>query len=240
MNLKEIRMKARDLSGRYDLVNEDDSDNGMDFFLNEGQRLLDRLGENQKTWASAYKFALADSYVVSFQYCRAIKEIWVSSTTARWQLTKKSYQEILADYLSGDPAELESGTPLYYTPIITRHIPGDITALTIEAFLDFVEVPYGQSPSYNSIMFNIPTDTKLAVEIKGLFYTTELSEDDDFSYWSALHPALLIKAAFREMEVFNQNQSKVEGWEKAIAVEIKGINQDLVDELISEIDEMEG
>jgi len=240
MNLLEVRIKARELSGRYDLVEEDNSDNGMDFFIREGQRLLDRLGENQKSWASTFKFAEIGDYVISFQYCRAVKEVWVSSTTARWQLEKKSYQDILAEYLSGDPAELTNGAPLYYTPIITRHIPKDVTALTIEAFLDFVEVPFGQNPTYNSIMFNIPTDEKLAVEIKGLFYSVELTEDTDYNYWSVNHPGLLIIAAFRAIEVFNQNQSKIESWEKAIASELKGISEDLVSEIIADIDQMEG
>jgi hypothetical protein len=43
----------------------------------------------------------------------------------------------------------------------------------------------------------------------------------------------------RELEIFNQNQSKVEGWDKALLIEIDQINKDLVSELSAEIESME-
>ena len=56
MNLLQIRTKFRDISGRFDLVNSDYSDNGADFYINEGRKFLDRLGEVQKSWASCFRF----------------------------------------------------------------------------------------------------------------------------------------------------------------------------------------
>jgi len=56
MNLLQLRTKFRSLSGRFDLVNADFTDNGADFFINEGRKYLDRLDETQKSWASCFRF----------------------------------------------------------------------------------------------------------------------------------------------------------------------------------------
>ena len=54
MNLIQIREKFRDLSGRYDLV-DDDATGTADFLINSGSKFLDRLAEVQKTTATYYK-----------------------------------------------------------------------------------------------------------------------------------------------------------------------------------------
>ena len=62
MNLLQIRQKFRTLSGRHDLVESDGSDNGADFYINAGQRHLDRLDETQKSPAICYKFCEVNRY----------------------------------------------------------------------------------------------------------------------------------------------------------------------------------
>ena len=49
MNLKEIREQFVKRSGRYDLVSSTTNwtDNGADFFIRNGQKLLDRLEHTQ-------------------------------------------------------------------------------------------------------------------------------------------------------------------------------------------------
>ena len=75
MNLLQLRVKFREISGRFDLVNDDGSDNGADFFINEGRKYLDRLDETQKSWASCFRWLEIGKFSVSFPYCRAIKEV---------------------------------------------------------------------------------------------------------------------------------------------------------------------
>ena len=98
MNLLQIRTKFRELSGRFDLVNSDFSDNGADFFINEGRKFLDRLIKTQKSYASCFRFIEVGKFSAQFPYCRAIKEVWVMSTSARWQLKKVSLQNLISDY----------------------------------------------------------------------------------------------------------------------------------------------
>jgi len=241
MNLLQIRQKFRELSGLYDLVNEDGSDNGADFFINEGRKFLDRLDETQKSWASCFRFIEVGHFSTSFPYCRAIKEVWVADTTnSRWQLEKKDLQDLIAGYMADVPSERNEGTPLYYSPCITRYIPEDADITEIEAFVGYVDIPSGNAHEYNTIMLNVPVQYKTMVEIKGLFYSQELVNDEDKNYWSEVHPMLLIMAAMRQVEIANRNTQGVNDWTNAILMEMKQLGMDLVEELIAEVDQMEG
>ena len=240
MNLLQVRTLFRKLSGRFDLVNEDFSDNGADFFINEGRKFLDRLDETQKSWASAFKLLDTNRFSVSFPYCRAIKEVWASSTSARWQLKKKRLQDLIEGYLTGLPSSRTSGTPLYYSPCITRYSPEDSTIEDLESFIGFVEVPSGNAHEFNSIMVNVPTSEKLTITINGLFYSMELVNDTDKNYWSEVHPLLLYTSAMRYVEVTNRNTQGVNDWTASILTDMKQLGMDLVEELISEVDQMGG
>jgi hypothetical protein len=240
MNLLQMRTLFRQLSGRHDLVNADFTDNGADFFINEGRKFLDRLDETQKSWGSAFKLLDIGHYSVSFPYCRAIKEAWVASTSARWQLAKMSLQDMIESYLTGLPSSRTVGTPEYYSPCITRYIPENATVEDIESFIGFVEIPDGNAQEYNTIMVNVPTSEKLTVIINGLFYSSELVEDTDENYWSAVHPMLLYMAAMRQIEITNRNTQGVNDWVASITTDMRQLGFDLVEELIAEVSVMEG
>ena len=240
MNLLQMRTKFRELSGRHDLVNADFSDNGADFFINEGRKFLDRMDETQKSWASCFRLMEANRFSVQFPYCRAIKEVWVSSIAeGRWQLEKVDLQDLIMGYLTGLPSSRTAGVPLYYSPCITRYIPENATVEDIEAFIGYVEIPAGNAHEWNAIMINVPTDTQLTVTINGLFYSMELIEDTDENYWSAVHPMLLYMSAMRQVEITNRNTQGVNDWKNSIDVEMKQLGMDLVEELISEITQIE-
>jgi len=240
MNLVQLRTLFRSLSGRYDLVNADFTDNGADFFINEGRKYLDRLDEHQKTWATCYRNILTDAWSTSFPYCRAVKEVWVASATERWQLEKKRLQDLIAGYLTGLPTSRDSGTPLYYSPCITRFIPEDSTPAHIASFAPWTDVIVLDGYDYNAILLNVPTDEDLVVTINGFFYSPELAEDEDENYWSAAHPMLLYMSAMRQIEVANRNTQGVNDWTAAIHAEVQQLGFDLVEEIIAEIDQMEG
>ncbi len=239
MNLLQIRQKFREISGRFDLVDALGADLGADFFINEGSKFLDRMQETQKSWATVYKFLELGLWSVQFPYCRAIKEVWAASTSARWQLKKKSLQDLIEGYLTGLPSSRDPGEPLYYAPCITRYIPEDATAVTLESFIGWVEVPSGGTHDYNAILLNVPASEKLTLIINGLFYSKLLVADADVNYWSEVHPLLLISAAMRQLEVVNRNTQGVNDWNNAIGTEMQQLGFDLVEEIIAEADVME-
>ena len=240
MNLLQVREQFRDLSGRHDLVNKDGSDNGANFFINEGRKFLDRLDENQKTWGSYFRFINLGYYSAVFPHCRSLKEVWAMTSTERWQLEKMDLQNIIADYMTEIPSLRSTGVPGYYAPIITRYIPEDATVVDIETFIGWLDIPSGNAHEYNGIILNVPTSERISVDIRGLFYSMELVADTDTNYWSSVHSGLLLKSALRELETFSQNAAKIKLWNEAILIDAKSIGMDLVEELIAEVDQMEG
>lgn len=234
MNLIQIRRKFASLSGRYDLLNEDPSET-IDFFINSGSEFLDRISEVQKTFATHYRYLVQGAWNIQFPYCRAVKEVWVASTTARWQLEKIKLQDMLAGYMSELVANMAQGGTMYYSPTLTR--TSGIPPVGIGGYIDMI---VSQGNLYNAIIVSPPPDQQLVVEVKGLFQSDILTVDIDENFWSVAHPSLLIKAALHEMEVFNQNTEKTLAWEKTINLELDGINKDLVEEIVAEISEMEG
>ena len=240
MNFLQLRQKFRDLSGRFDLVDSVGVDTGAGFYINEGRKFLDRMDETQKSWGTCYKFMDTGFWSVQFPYCRAIKEVWAGSTTAKWQLEKKRLQDLIEGYLLGLPSSRTNGIPEYYAPCISRYVPENATVNSIESFLGWVDIPSGNASDFNAILVNVPTSEKLTMIINGLFYSAELVNDTDENYWSAVHPMLLYMAAMRQVEINNRNTQGVNDWTSAIATDMKQLGMDLVEELISESSQMEG
>jgi len=141
--------------------------------------------------------------------------------------------------LTGLPSTRTAGSALYYAPCLSRYIPENAEAGDIGALAGFTEVPAGNAFEYNTILLNVPVQYQSMLDIRGLFYSKELVEDDDVNYWSVNHPMLLYMSAMRQIEIVNRNTQGVNDWTTAIAVEIKQLGMDLVEELISEIDQME-
>lgn len=235
MNLLDIKKRFRDLSGRYDLADDDAADT-LRFIINSACKNLDRLTENQKTWGSYFNTLAADAYQLTIPHCRAIKEVWLATTTARWQLEKMNLQDIIVNYLASAP---DSGSSLYYSPVITRKIPENADLSAFSTYMTFLDTITNTNNSYNGIVILPPPDSTVLVEVRGFFYSRELVNDSDENYWSINHPLTLLKAVMRELEVFNQNKSKTNAWDEALANEITNINKDLVEEIVAEVDVME-
>ena len=240
MNYLQLRQQFREVSGRFDLVDAAGVDTGAGFFINEGRKFLDRLDETQKSWASCFRFVEVGSFAAHFPHCRAIKEVWAMSTEERWQLEKVNLQDLIAGYLTDFPGERTGGEFEYYSPAITRYIPEDTIIEDFESYLGWVDVSSGNAHEFNSVLFSVPADKKLVVDIKGLFYSMELVNDTDENYWSAVHPMLLIMAAMRQIEIINRNTQGVNDWTASIDVEAKQLGMDLVEELIAEVSQMGG
>lgn len=240
MNLLEIRAKFRDISGRYDLVNDDLSDNGADFFINEGSKYLDRLIETQKSPASFMSIIAAGTWSIQFPHARAVKEVWITTAEGRIQLTKLKLQDMIATYFASLPAEFENGTPEYYSPIISRYIPETISAETLATFASYVGIITSEGNDYNAITLSCPVDQNTLVEIYGLFYNRELTSDEDENFWSTTHPMMLIQAAIRQTYVTSGNAAMLKIMESNILSEATRIDMDTVEQAIAEADQMEG
>lgn len=236
MNFFQIKRMFRDLSGRYDLV-DDDSQDTVNDLINEASRKLDRQGENQKTWGSHFEEAVIDAFKVDIPNCRAIKEVWLTNAELdRWRIEKMDLQEIVATYLSSTPT---SGEPLYYSPVITREIPEGTDLSAFAAYMTYLDTSVAIGYDVNAVVILPPTDEALLVEVRGLYYSARMVADADTNYWSTVHPLTLLKASLLELEIFNQNEGKTKQWRSALAEDLIGISKDLVEEVVSEIDQIE-
>ena len=236
MNLGEVRQKFVDLSGREDLQNDDDSDNGANFFIASGQRFLDRLDTVPKSIGKVFVTLTAGDWYATFQECRAVKKVYAMTSETRYELEKKALGWILLSY--PEPiANIDQGTPTYYGPAILREVPQNLTNITISKFVgETVQVDTTSHLTYNGIIWMPPCEESMILEIQGLFYSEVLSADADQSHWSSNYPDILIWAALRSLEISYRNTEGAKDWKAAILEEVSTLGMDLVEEEIADVD----
>jgi hypothetical protein len=109
MNLLQIRTKFRSVSGRYDLVNDNFSDNGANFFIEEGRKWLDSkvdkkmIHEATSKWASDPLVNDTDTNFWSINHPMTLIQAAVLQTqrTSGNKVMKGSFEQDLVDQLTG-------------------------------------------------------------------------------------------------------------------------------------------
>jgi hypothetical protein len=238
MSLLNIRKGLRALSGRYDLVSAAGVDTGptganANFFINAGQRYLERLIETNKSINRYSSSLTAGTYFLNFVNCRSIKEVWGYYSSSVWPLEKQTLAWMRDNYASPWSA-LTRGTPLYYCP--TFIVATDAGNL-MQGYLDHTATDMS---TYNGIYVLPPPAATTAIEVVGFFHTVTLSADIDTSYWTEVHPEILIMAAMLQIEKFNRNTQGVNDWKNAIMDSVVEIDRDVVEEETTDIIRMEG
>jgi hypothetical protein len=243
MNLLQIRTAFVQRSGRYDLVVDttDWADNGANFYINSGQRFLDRLDTVPKSWGRYFRECPVGRNYVIFPYCRAIKEVWAMTASERLRLKKIDMRD-LREYYNEPISTVSNGEPAYYAPAVLRMIPeSDRLAIDdCDAMIDYADVMFDRHYEYNGVIFYPPPDEVYILEVWGLFYSPELSADTDESYWSVVHPEVLLMAAMHQVEIMYRNTEGANDWLAAIQLEVGGLGKDFVEEHIADVDQMEG
>jgi hypothetical protein len=243
MNLVQVREWFIKESGRYDLVVDALAwaDAGADRYLNAAQRMLDRMQTTPRTLGRNFQVVTSGKMGVRFTDCRAVKEVWMAADgDGRWKLEKKS-QTWLRDYYS-DMQTIESGQPIYYAPAVLRMAPEleqDIL-IDVNLLLVYLDIASPLAAEYNGVIFLPPADKEYMIEVWGYFYTPELSDDTDTSYWTLVHPELLVMAGQLMLEKFMRNTEGVKDWLGVIKAELQGIDFDMVEEDIADVNQMEG
>ena len=179
MNLTEIRTWAIKMSGRTDLGAVDGTtDTGIDDFLQQGGRYLDRL---QPTPNSNRRFVAdlaTDEYKVNFDLARSVKEVWAADSDGnRWQLERVSHQWLRDEY-GTDWADVTGGEPLYYADNIHELATSQQAWLSpaTTGMHDVGEITYTPDEGLRSIVIGPPADGLHNVTIFGEFYERGLGE----------------------------------------------------------------
>jgi len=239
MTRVELRTKFIELSGRYDLATDywgaDYTDNGADYFIDNGQKWLERKMNVKRSSSSIFDEKAIDAYTMSFQTARSIKEVWVNNGTSRYELEKKTMQEF-RDIFPEPISEIDTGGPLYYVPARLRSV--DSTDMdNLATYMNFV---MASSESYDGIIFGPPLDEAYVIEVVGVFYLPALNSEGDENYWSVEHSDLLINAALRQLEVSYRNTEGVRDWDFVVDSDLTDLDKDIVDQDQSNIEEMDG
>jgi len=250
MDLLTFREFFRKQSGRFDLVNSDGSDNGADVFINAGQKDLDRLVDIPAGIGRVFKDIVAGDFLVTFQDCRAILEVWCIGTnaegkTTRLPLTKETQQDLrgvdkktLVEGYTEMMSNVAQDRPKFYTPAQLRLVTdANGQSGSISGSMDVLSDGF---QNLNGVFFMPPADGNYSIEIIGNFYTKTLKEDTDYTFWSDQHPTILYMATMRQLEIMHRNTEGVKDWDRAIANEVGTIDMDGVMEGSSDVNQMEG
>jgi len=230
MNLLEVRTQFAKISGRYDLVNPSTfANSGADFYIEMGQKSLERRLNFTPTKAKVYQDLAVGTYRVQFKNCRAIQEVWVMNGTSRTQLVqldefalKAIHQKFVENMYTTPLSIADRGRPIYYYPTNRRRSPAEDDFLTLgvsddsstlQTYLDTVSPA---DPLYTGIIILPPTDEAYSIEIGGLFYDSKLAVDTDTNYWSTNHPDLLVMSSLRHLEIMYKGSKSASSWDALI------------------------
>jgi hypothetical protein len=244
MTLWEVRKRfIEEFTGRYDLIIEgsDFADNGADFYIQAGQRWLERRISHKKSPASVYATLEIGGFYVIFPDARAVLEVWSStSTTGRVELRKLSQREARELY-PNDYAQIESGDPRYYYPVNFRSSPGSSLSFTIDQIGDIIYTSsLGGDYNYNGIIILPPVNLVRTIEVVGLFFLPRLASDSDANFWTENEPSLLLQSAARMHEIAMRNSQGVNDYTSAMSEALIDLDKDFVEEEITGVDQMEG
>ena len=240
MNLIEIRTMFRDISGRYDLVNADLSDNGADIYIQQGQKSLERRTNYTPSTATVFKDITAGSYLIQLKSCRVISDVWIISTDGRKKLKKFSMEDLRSfNYLP--PLSSPSGAPSLYYPANLRRSPDDEDGLSDSATLKtFIDTISPSNPTITGLVIYPPADIDYGLEIHGLFYNLQLTNDTDSNYWTVNYPMILLMASLQQLGNMYRGAKSSIVWDDLIEKELTNIDKDHVEQEIASVNIMEG
>ena len=240
MNLLDIRKKVVQLSGRYDLVvnSTDYADNGMDYFINAGMSMLDKMVTIPDSTARLFYSPVAGEYSITLPSdSRVLQEVWASNAEARYQLSKLTPSEF-KEYYCEPISETTAGAPMHYAFIDLRSLAPDLQSSLAE-YLD-KPAAEGSGHGFRGLVFGPQFDAQYDIEVVGLFKQITLSADADINFWTFKEPDLLVRAALYKLEVHSQGTENAKNWISAIRDDIMLLDFDMAEEESYDIDQLEG
>lgn len=257
MNLLEIRTLFKETSGRMDLT-----DAQANFYIQAGQRYLDRLLTIKQFKKYHLRTIKSGDYMISFQGCRIISNVWiVDSDGKKSPLQKLNFDDLRQLYVHPHDGEVR-GIPLYYAEANIRATPNDVnmeanpptavydvygelsrfesTEEVNDLIADNIDVlGEGQNRSDAVALYPVSNNT-YSIEVEGIFYSDTLDSDEAESVWSVRYPEILLMGAMYWVEVYNRNSEGRKDWETAIQFEVNNIETDDVSSGVTHKLVMEG
>lgn len=234
-----VKDKLIEMTGREDLGDVGAVLNAA-FFINEGQKFLDRLFNRGKTEARHFVNLTIGQILVPLTNVRSFKEVWLYDSVSRVPLIVED-QSVLRTYYNKPVASETAGSPVYYSPIVIRPYPKDLSSASLNQVWAVQDMKLTAHEAYNAILLMPPVDasSKYTLEIRGLFYTDTLVNDTDISYWTETNEILLLFASAYMLEISYRNTEGAKDWLGSITTITEGLDKDIVEEEITGISSME-
>lgn len=220
MNLAQIRDLFIKRSGRYDLINEDGTDAGANFFIQSGSRFLDRrsnidAAQNGTTVCEA----LSDG-LVRLPECWLIKDVLVSTPNG-WQPLRRVHS--IRGFMCH---KTNTDYPLFYLNKVKRYYP-DFSKLSTALQNSPASAFDCVNAATNSVAIEVYPHprTSATIQVNGNFYSSSLIEDSDTNVWSDNFPDTLIKAALYQLEIFYRNTEGANDWLSSIQLDLTDAEQ---------------
>ncbi len=242
MSFGDIKNMFAELSGRADLIDESLGQAvGASFFINSGQKLLDKLLVGNKSEGRYFIDVDYNQILVPIPGCRAVMRVFVYDSEYRKELLKVDIHK-LREYYNEPVSSMGSSSPAYYSPIVIKPYPDNLTTSGYNQEWSMEDILTTGSHAFNAILIMPPSDssTSYTLEVWGLFKTDELVNDSDETFWTEEYPELLLKASLYQLETFYRNTEGAKDWMNAITLEIGELIKDSVAEEIEEIDSFGG
>lgn len=219
MTLAEVRKLLVTLSGRFDLVQDtvDYADNGADFFIRSGHRMLDSMTTHAKSEGFSEVYLIEGIQEYALTDFLSIRSIQVSTDSGVVTLTKKSEQEINEGLAEG------AGVPRFYSLYTAIKSP----------------LERNRERAYQRLsmkLFPSPEEGLIA-RVFGRI-TKTLIEETDFSFWTLQAPETLVRAALYQMESFHRNSQGMRDYMNGIMQDIRNLDYDLIESEVAELNQM--
>lgn len=223
MTLKEFRKLFVDITGRFDLVQDEESyaDNGANFYIQAGQRFLDKSFKHSKSFGEQVVQLKRGLETYSLDNYLSVTNVQVSTPDSGWvTLGLRQDDEINEVKPSGSNA---LGLPRFYSVVNLMRSP-------------LVERSETAIMKLGIRLFPVP-DTELEAKISGR-YTTPLTKDSDTSFWLVAYPETLIRAAQYQIESFHRNTQGANDHLMAIQRDMLELEHDEIESEIGQISQM--
>jgi len=231
MNLITIRKLFRDMSGRYDLVNDDLSNNdelngGADVFINEGSRWLDRRTIIERSWITHPQWVTQGTWVVQFPTARSVQQVRVDDV----QVARVSLAELMTT-INQRRGELSEGIPVSYALVATKPLATPVNVSDYQEFFSTLELTPDTLEEANTVIFSsmVPTVGAM-VTVVAKFYQRALVQDDDVNHWSRTHPVLLVNSAVRQSHIASGNKALLDIINQEIDKDLAAMSADRVED----------
>ena len=213
MNYHQVKLLFRERSGRYDLIGQAGEDKGGGQYLNDGQRLLDKLS-TAKPGQRYFSVIAAGAFWAAIPNLRVAREVWYVADDGRVKLERKDLDWLRLNYytpLSSSttlsppvrttiPGDIPSGSSgvRYWSPVELGRAPSQAQLEHSRAF-DFLHdmdaLMNGREEGFGGIVIAGPPSTAGTLWVDGLFYSEELADNYGQTYWTVANPSLLCLAA---------------------------------------------